>query len=198
MRHVLLSSVMVVLAGSGLVIAQDSSPAGSAAPGKQEAALPNALPAQPVPVAVAAPVPPADGVPTPQPAPLPPPSPSPPSPPSPLPPPSPVAEPPPPPLAPTLFADAALDGFATRFWLSADYLLWWTKGENIPPLVTTGSPSDAVPGALGQPGTQILFGGDSNSQLHSGARFRGGYWFTRDQTFGIDGTFFFLGGRVGR
>jgi hypothetical protein len=116
-----------------------------------------------------------------------------------LPPPSPLAEPPPgpPPLAPTLFADAALDGFATRFWLSADYLLWWTKGENIPPLVTTGSPSDAVPGALGQPGTQVLFGGDPNNQLHSGARFRGGYWFTRDQTFGIDGTFFFLGGRVG-
>jgi hypothetical protein len=108
-----------------------------------------------------------------------------------------VAEPPPPPLAPTLFADAALDGFATRFWLSADYLLWWTKGDHVPSLVTTGSPNDAVPGALGQPGTQVLFGGDPSSQFHSGARFRGGYWFTRDQTFGIDGTFFFLGRRTG-
>jgi hypothetical protein len=98
------------------------------------------------------------------------------------------------PLASPWFTDAVLDGFATRFWISADYLLWWTKGDRLPPLVTTGSPSDAIPGALGQLATQVLFGGDYNTQVRSGARFRGGYWFTPDQSFGWDGTFFFLGG----
>jgi len=91
--------------------------------------------------------------------------------------------------------DADLDNFATRFWLSADYLLWWTKGEQLPALLTAGSSKDTVPGALGQPGTQVLFGGEVNDEVRSGARFRGGYWFTRDQTFGMDGTFFFLGGQ---
>ena len=34
-----------------------------------------------------------------------------------------------------------------RFWLRSDYLVWWTKGAPLPPLVTTGSTSDSVPGA---------------------------------------------------
>jgi hypothetical protein len=118
--------------------------------------------------------------------------------------PRPVAEtapPGPPPLAPTaappppLFADAGLDGFATRYWIGVDYLMWWTKGDRVPALVTSGSPNDPIPGALGEPGTQVLFGGDYNSRMRSGVRVRGGYWFTPDQTFGIDGTFFFLGGQ---
>lgn len=94
-----------------------------------------------------------------------------------------------------MFADAALDGFSTRFWIGVDYLLWWTKGDRLPDLVTSGSPNDAVPGALGQPGTQTLFGGDYDSRVRSGVRVRGGYWFTPDQTFGMDATFFFLGGQ---
>ncbi|SRR5579883_508613 len=118
--------------------------------------------------------------------------------------PRPIVEPPPagsPPLAPTaappppVFADAALDGFSTRWWVGVDYLLWWTKGDRLPVLVTSGSPSDAVPGALGQPGTQVLFGGDYDSRVRSGIRVRGGYWFSPDQTFGMDATFFFLGGQ---
>ncbi len=112
-----------------------------------------------------------------------------------------VAPPGPPPLAPTaappppLFADAGLDGFSTRYWIGVDYLMWWTKGDRVPALVSSGSPNDPIPGALGQPGTQVLFGGDYNSRMRSGVRLRGGYWFTPDQTFGIDGTFFFLGGQ---
>ncbi len=101
-----------------------------------------------------------------------------------------MAAPPPP-----VFADAALDGFATRWWIGVDYLLWWTKGERLPVLVTSGAPNDALPGALGQPGTQTLFGGDFDSRVRSGIRVRGGYWFTPDQTFGMDASFFFLGGQ---
>src|SRR5206468_1061227 len=63
----------------------------------------------------------------------------------------------------------------SRFYASAEYLLWWLKGEHIPPLVTAGSASDLVPGALGQPGTAVLFGDTSiNGGVRSGARFRVG------------------------
>lgn len=177
MRQVFISSVMVVLAGAGLIFAQDSGPSAPAAPAKP-AVAPQELPPRPVPIAVPVPPPPPpEKLPAPQPLLAPP------------------GPPPEPPLSPPLFAEPALDGFASRYWLSADYLLWWFKDNPLPALVTSGSPDDAVPGALGQPGTQVLFGGHSDNPVRSGARFRGGYWFTRDQSFGIDGTFFFVGGR---
>src|SRR5205814_810605 len=49
-----------------------------------------------------------------------------------------------------------------RAWVDAEYLLWWTKGAPLStPLVTTGSLTDIPPGALGQPGTRVLFGDHS-------------------------------------
>ena len=36
---------------------------------------------------------------------------------------------------------------ASRFYASAEYLLWWTKGQNLPPLVTAGSAGDLAAGA---------------------------------------------------
>lgn len=138
-------------------------------------AQPAALPPQPVPVVIPVSDPPP---PTLLPAPTP------------IEPPAAAPSTPPPPLP-----ELALDCFATRFWISADYLLWWIKDSRLPALLTTGSLDDAVPGALGQPATQILFGGDVNNPVRSGARFRGGYWFTPNQTLGMDGSFFFLGNR---
>ncbi len=87
---------------------------------------------------------------------------------------------------------------ASRFYASAEYLLWWTKGENLPPLVTAGSAADlatgANVGALGLPGTAVLFGGDDvNQQARSGARFMVGYWFGDEHLLGIEGGGFFLG-----
>src|SRR5436190_236114 len=41
-----------------------------------------------------------------------------------------------------------------RFWVSGEYLLWWFRGDAVPPLVTTGSPfAGLAPGALGNPDT---------------------------------------------
>jgi hypothetical protein len=52
-------------------------------------------------------------------------------------------------------------------WFGADYLLWWARQAHVAaPLVTTGSPLDPVPGALGQPHTAVLFG---NQNLDFGA-----------------------------
>ncbi len=49
-----------------------------------------------------------------------------------------------------------------RFYGSVDALVWWTRGNPTPPLLTTsptGTPQTAA-GVLGQPGTTILFGND--------------------------------------
>ena len=46
-----------------------------------------------------------------------------------------------------------------RFWIGAEYLLWWVKEGPLPtPLVTTSPLGSA--GILGMPGTTVLFGGD--------------------------------------
>src|SRR5205814_1928701 len=79
-----------------------------------------------------------------------------------------------------------------RFWARIDYLLWWMKNGPLPfPLVTTGNPADAVPGALGQPGTRIPLG-DSNIHFDGayGMRFALGWWFDRYRNIGIEGSFF--------
>ncbi|HVC93264.1 MAG TPA: BBP7 family outer membrane beta-barrel protein [Pirellulales bacterium] len=80
-----------------------------------------------------------------------------------------------------------------RVWVSAEYLYWWTKGERIPTLVTSGSPTDANPGALGQQGTNTLLGNSINSQGQSGGRFTAGFWFNQQQTRGFEANYFFLG-----
>jgi hypothetical protein len=54
---------------------------------------------------------------------------------------------------------AASPVWGPKFWAEADYLQWWYRGGSLPPLVTTGSPTDPIPGALAEPGTVVLFGG---------------------------------------
>ena len=81
-------------------------------------------------------------------------------------------------------------------WGRMDVLLWWTKGMNIPPLVTT-SPEDTAQdqaGVLGDPNTTILFGNDKvNDDMWSGGRFTLGVWLDPCQMQGIDVTYMFLG-----
>jgi hypothetical protein len=82
------------------------------------------------------------------------------------------------------------------YWARAEYLLWWTKGYHLPPLVTTGSPTtpENVRGALGQPDTVVLFGGNNTSQgPQSGARFTVGWNFDPCGVCGMDASYFFLG-----
>src|SRR5579863_8341068 len=82
----------------------------------------------------------------------------------------------------------------TRFWFQSDYLLWWTKNAPLPaPLVTSGSASDAVPGALGQPGTQVIYGGQSvDLGAANGWRLDTGVWLDHEQRFGLEAGFFIL------
>jgi len=85
-----------------------------------------------------------------------------------------------------------------QFSFHGEYLAWWTKSTNYPPLVTTNTDSTAPArehaGVLDWPGTEVLFGGgDGDPGIHSGARFTLGYWFTPSHETGLDVTYTFLG-----
>jgi hypothetical protein len=80
------------------------------------------------------------------------------------------------------------------YWVRTEYLLWFLKGDHVPPLVTAGpSGSGAV---LGQPGVGTVFGGTTENQgSYSGARFTSGVWLWGCAAFGVEGTYFFLSNR---
>jgi hypothetical protein len=86
-------------------------------------------------------------------------------------------------------------GMGNRWYASAEYLLWWTKGDRTPPLVTTGSIGAANPGGFDDPSQRTLFGGNSQfgDRARSGARFGLGFWFTDDHSLGLEDNYFFLG-----
>jgi hypothetical protein len=79
-----------------------------------------------------------------------------------------------------------------RAWFDADFLLWWIKNGNVPPLVTTSPPASR--GILGQPGTVILFGPGSDLERSpsAGGRFTAGCWLDECRCFGVEGSYFFL------
>lgn len=69
-------------------------------------------------------------------------------------------------------------------WASAEYLNWWIRsGPMRAPIVSAGNPLDPVPGALGQSGTRVLFGGDDvNYGAMDGGRLMAGAWFDDGRT----------------
>ncbi len=86
--------------------------------------------------------------------------------------------------------------FANRVEARGEWLLWWGKGNYVPPLVTTGpsAPASGLPGALGSTGTVILFGNsDLNDEARSGARVTLDYWLTCDHSLGLEVQYFALG-----
>ncbi len=83
-----------------------------------------------------------------------------------------------------------------RFYAQSEYLLWWTRGMHLPPLVLTDSPGTplATRGVLGNGTTQVLFGNsDTSTGPTSGGRFTLGYALDPCGLFSLEGTFFFLG-----
>lgn len=75
-----------------------------------------------------------------------------------------------------------------RFYAGLDYLLWWMKPVCLKvPVLTAGSPTDAVPGAIGQPGTRLLVGnGRFEFPGASGLRPRLGAFLTSDGAFATE------------
>jgi hypothetical protein len=79
------------------------------------------------------------------------------------------------------------------FYGSAEYLLWWIRDAALPPLLSS---AQLLPNGTLGPNQGILFGGDSiTPQTRSGARVTLGAWMNECQTWGVVGSFFFLGSR---
>jgi len=85
--------------------------------------------------------------------------------------------------------------FPGRLWFSAEYLVWATTGQSVPPLVTSSPLGTATDiGVVGAPTTSVLFGGNSfNGPMRSGARLTAGFWFTPRQERGIEANWIGLG-----
>jgi hypothetical protein len=77
-------------------------------------------------------------------------------------------------------------------WARVEYLLFWIKDAQTPPLATLGPV--ATNGVLGSPGTAVVAtpaGGDFDDQ--HGGRFTLGFWLDQYTDFGLEGNYFFLG-----
>jgi hypothetical protein len=98
--------------------------------------------------------------------------------------------------------DGCAGPLATRLgwgiWGSADYLLWWEKGSELPPLVTTSTltPNRENAGVLGFPRTRVVFGGENvDDNTLSGMRVTLGTWLDAAHTAGLGVRYFTMGER---
>ncbi|MFO7902805.1 MAG: BBP7 family outer membrane beta-barrel protein [Planctomycetota bacterium] len=82
-----------------------------------------------------------------------------------------------------------------RWWFAADYLLLWTDGNSMPPLVSTNSdvPDRAEAGVLGADTTQVLLGGKLDEGGRSGTALSGGYWLDECHYWGLQATWWYAG-----
>ena len=89
--------------------------------------------------------------------------------------------------------DPPTGGPATdRLFFGAEYLLWRVNAQPIPVLASTSVNGGS--GFLNDPGTRLLLGpGAFGDTIRSGLRVRGGAWLDECGTWGIDGSYFFLG-----
>ncbi len=81
-----------------------------------------------------------------------------------------------------------------RLWFRGESLLWWLRGGQTPPLLTTssGTTSQAEAGVL--PGATVLFGGQElNTGLHAGSRMTFGLWLDGCEESGLEFSYFILG-----
>lgn len=93
------------------------------------------------------------------------------------------------PLFPRARAAVANARGQNRLVLGGEYLLWWTKSDETPPLLTTSSP--AFNGILGQGDTRVIYGGRPVVENQfNGARFSADYWLT--DRWALDGNIWFL------
>ncbi len=111
-------------------------------------------------------------------------------------------------LTTVVMVGAARFGFAQEFdegsgpelppaWrVRSEYLLWWSNGNPLPPLVTTspaGTPRQSA-GVLGQPGTEIVYGGQTIDTLaRSGGRITLTRWLEDSDVNGLEFVGIFVG-----
>ena len=89
-------------------------------------------------------------------------------------------------------ASEACGAKSSEVWIDADYLLWCIKKNPVSvPLLTTASLSDAIPGAIGQPGTHTLLG---HTKMNMGWMngFHVGLGSSITPDFGVEASYFLL------
>ena len=82
------------------------------------------------------------------------------------------------------------------YWADFDLLLWWRRGRDYPPLVTTSPPgTDAGDaGVLGLPGTRTLFGDESTGgNARVGGRITLGKWLDSCKLWAVEARYFSVG-----
>lgn len=91
-----------------------------------------------------------------------------------------------------LFAAPACAQEKNKYWIDADYLLWFIKDNPVPvPLITKASFADPLPGAIGQPHTRVVLGKHSiDMGMMQGFDADAGMWIKR--RIGIEGGYFLL------
>ena len=76
-----------------------------------------------------------------------------------------------------------------NFWVTAEYLSWRAKGNDLPALLTTspiGTPQEDA-GMLGSPTTSVVFGETGiDDEYRSGARIALGFWATEGEYTGYE------------
>jgi hypothetical protein len=80
----------------------------------------------------------------------------------------------------------------SRVYGQAEYLYWQIRSLNVPPLVTTTNDPVNEIGAIGQPGTRILYGGEIDYGHLSGARLTLGVWLDHCHGLALEGSYFRL------
>jgi hypothetical protein len=86
-------------------------------------------------------------------------------------------------------------------WGSIEFLMWWGKGTDLPPLVTTALPGTPAgdAGVLGLDSTSVLFGDQmGGNKLQGGGRITAGIWLDAAHDIAVGGRFFGLGGDTTR
>lgn len=79
-------------------------------------------------------------------------------------------------------------GFGSRAFAGVEYLFWWNKGRQLPPMVTTSPDTtpQAQAGVYGLPTTTVLFGDDPiGSGQQNGGRVTFGWWLDDCRTAAV-------------
>jgi hypothetical protein len=107
----------------------------------------------------------------------------------------------------TIITGEAASSDCLRFWARGEYLLGWVKNAPMPEaIITIGDPNVGFnggvgvvnsAGAIGQPGTQVVFGNSSiDYGTINGMRFTLGGWLDSEGLVGLEGTGFLFERRV--
>lgn len=84
---------------------------------------------------------------------------------------------------------------ADRWWFSSDYVLLWTNGNSVPPLVSSNAtaPPRAEAGVMDVGNTEILVDGKLDEGGRSGVAFSAGYWLDDCHDWAVQAAWWYAG-----